>query len=519
MRTTLALITLLASCSEQGIVPETPEIIVTEPAIEVTPAALYFGDLLPGESASQLFTIQSVGDEALYLGQVEVDGAGTWSVGLVQTGLLEPGGTRDVVVELIADGTEQSAQVLVHSDDPNRPIVPVDLFVGEAGGTLLIAPDPVDFGQTGVGMTLEQDATLTNTGTDPVTVSEIRIDGVFLLTDAPLVPFTLEPGEVETVSMSYTPVALPEVQEGLLWVDSTAVSSNSPVGLTGATDYGALRGRICDPGASDYVAGARVWTDLDTDGDGEADMTSETTTDGDGNFELDKLIAGPITVCAEKGQFETCFDVDMPGGGLFELSEDECLEQGGIEIAVIPGGYDDIGSLLTTLGLSFTVEDAGLFDSTSRMAKYDMIFAGCASGWGEAQASGIRDYIEAGGALYASDLALLNSGAVFPDEYQAVAGDGYTTATAKILDDSMEARVGTDTLTISYETGVIPSVPDNDDDVDSEVLIRATVTGGTRPATTRLVAGSGTAIFTSFHTSATATPEMIELFKEMVLSL
>ena len=119
---------------------------------------------------------------------------------------------------------------------------------------------------------------------------------------------------------------------------------------------GGVSGRICAPSQNVYVADAEVYIEF------EDGTRLSTQTDADGYFTLEGVPVGTYTVHVEKGSFGATFDVTITEGTITELAQDECLE-GDIEIAVVTGSYDDVGGILTRLGLSYDAYDGDPYGS------------------------------------------------------------------------------------------------------------------------------------------------------------
>ena len=101
-----------------------------------------------------------------------------------------------------------------------------------------------------------------------------------------------------------------------------------------------------------------------------------------------------------------------------------------IKLAVTPAGFDDMGKLLGTLGDGYrfeVVEEKTLVDPAA-CARFDAIFLTCAEAGGTGGAAGsprlapaIREFVNNGGTLYASDLRFDTLAAAFPELVDAEA--------------------------------------------------------------------------------------------------
>lgn len=250
----------LAACSDNNLTALKDPAAGEGPAIEVSPALLQFGTVSRDEVAVQTFTVSSVGAMDLTLDGMQIDGEGAASFSILTTegveGLLPPGATVDVEVAFTPmAANEQLATLSVFSDDPDRPIAPVELFGGGAVPELQIEPDPVDFGASYVGCPKSEEVVLRNVGTDELVISAISFaaDPELWMDAAPALPLTLAPGAEQRLSFGFNPVADAE------HVGALTVESNEPLGTRVAEVLG--RGRY----AGDYVDSWTVPSDPPTD--------------------------------------------------------------------------------------------------------------------------------------------------------------------------------------------------------------------------------------------------------------
>jgi hypothetical protein len=308
-------------------------------------------------------------------------------------------------------------------------------------------------------------------------------------------------------------------------------------------DTGAVRGRVCDPSGDGWAVGALAYVDLDVNGDGTADRRLSDETDADGYFTITDLPLGAHTVVVEKGSFRASFDVVLNQGGLTELAEEECLEAEHLEVAVITGEYDHIGSILARMGVDFDAVDGVYSDDyidfltdPERMAGYDLIFLNCgiADGWlsrKEEIGGNLARFVEDGGSMYASDWAYYFFEVAFPsavdfhgedDMYGAAFLGDVGNIQAQVLDANMMAVLGGNRADLSYDLGawVVP--------VSTLSTVQVMVQGDARlyiggvqqsaPLAVKLQRG-GTALFPTFHNEQQITLDMAALLEEIVLNL
>ena len=311
---------------------------------------------------------------------------------------------------------------------------------------------------------------------------------------------------------------------------------------------GSIRGRICDPGGG-WVVGAYVYTTYDSTGDGEHDARAEDETDENGAFELTGLPTDTdYAVFAIKGSFEAIFYVSV-AGGVTEIPEDECMLEPP-DIAVISGDYDHIEDIIASMGLEYTLYN-GQFGSTeylgflrdpAAMAEFDIIFLNCgiSSDWlymyREEVRLNIREFVDNGGSIYASDWAYYFVEVPFPLKIEFYGDDStYGSAqigaagsvSASVLDPSMEIIIGSAMAEINFDLDMW--VVMEEVGAGAEVLLQGDVpiwdVWGSAylydvPIAARFNIGEGRVLYTAFHNEHAATTlDMTDILEEIILSL
>ncbi len=299
-------------------------------------------------------------------------------------------------------------------------------------------------------------------------------------------------------------------------------------GIEGA---GGVTGRICAPNG-DFVIGAEVWVD-------HAHGRTETTTDTDGAFELAPIPPGPQTVHARRGSFTATFQVEIVADMMVALEEGACLSD--LSLAVAVGHYDDIEGVLGDLGFAYTLLDGPwdpfeLMTTPEVIAQYDIVFFNCGMNTShvtDAAVTTLREYVEGGGSIYASDRAYWVIERAFPDLIDFVGDDtiegdarvGAQTSSpleAQVYDPIFAAALGGSTAQISFDQPdwvAVQAAADPD-----WVLVAATfplVTGGNLhgPLAVRAPVGEGTVLYTAFHNADQTTADVQVLLREIVLGL
>ena len=202
---------LLAACSDHQFHSTPHDAQGRGAAIEVTPARIDFGAVTDAAGVGvEQITIASVGRSDLVVADVAIVGKDAARFRLVDeaTSFVLPAGasmTLDVEFEP-SDALDAVGQVVVTSDDPVAPELPVDLYGADAIPRIAVEPDPVDFGVVGVGCESSRSIDLVSVGQEWVTVESIAAQGdSYVLSYGFSLPQTLAPGESLSVDLTFAP--------------------------------------------------------------------------------------------------------------------------------------------------------------------------------------------------------------------------------------------------------------------------------------------------------------------------
>ncbi|MBI5498248.1 MAG: choice-of-anchor D domain-containing protein [Deltaproteobacteria bacterium] len=260
------------------------------PAVRAEPAALDFGELLPGMSRSLVLTLVNTTATMVPVQLVLVDDA-TLAYSVVggplggAYDLQVSGGARLAVTVLFAptQGGVSTGTLRVDSCG-NGCGVAVPLTGALRAPRLDIAPIYVDFGRLPEGGTADQSVTVTNRGSAPLTVDAAELGGTgaasFLVLTA--VPFTLAPEESSLLDFRYSAGALGRSDARVSVLSNDPRTPEATLVLTGATtgaDVVALPGVLQFGNVYDDHAHVRDVLVLNR-GDQAADIVSLQPPDG-----------------------------------------------------------------------------------------------------------------------------------------------------------------------------------------------------------------------------------------------
>ena len=235
MRVAPSLVVFVAACSEFEISkqPE-PEEILT-PDIVVDPPSIDFGMVSSGGFEVRTVTILNQGDEALEVDDAIIASGIGFSVDASNLPItLAAGEETTFDVRFDPMGAENYGAADVSSNDPDSPIVTVDLFGAGGVPSLQITPATYNFGDDGevfIPCGAEVDIEFKNVGTEALEITDVEYRSGGQLTFDPrghALPLTLEPGEAIEVGVVF------EATVAGADTGTIEVTSNDPRGVVTA---------------------------------------------------------------------------------------------------------------------------------------------------------------------------------------------------------------------------------------------------------------------------------------------
>ncbi len=343
------------------------------------------------------------------------------------------------------------------------------------------------------------------------------------------------------------------------------------------TGSGTITGRICaidngqiGSGEGYYLTGARVSVTVGVD-------VYETTTDGDGYFTLTGVPAGSHTLVIEKGSFTASAQVDVTAGEVTNVDHVCVAPQ--TELAVVTGAFDTIEDVLIDMG--FAVRECVPFDSCPTrtldargtltlidgestafiteflndsvfLSQFDIVFFNCGLAdqyvlsAPDTAKNNLRDFVQSGGSIYASDRAYEIVRVVFPGLFDFYGDDTNPAYRAPdgwvgminpglptdVVDSALAGELTTPSVSIVYDKGrwvpltntqpagvyvwlqadVAVDTSDPPDDTLDATWIDA-------PTLAHAPSGAGRIVFTTFHNGAQITAEMTAILRFIVFEL
>jgi hypothetical protein len=253
---------------------------------------------------------------------------------------------------------------------------------------------------------------------------------------------------------------------------------------------GTVSGRVCDPTGRNWLADAMAYVNL-TDDRGVVYDTMSAYSDEDGKWNISGLPGDHDYHLYVQYGDTVLYDEEfyLGSGDTYELDEPECFDPQNLNIAIVTGLYDDFDLVLQELGFTnYTLIDGLDIDATNYffgdaegMAAYDLVFLNggftedgviynltdATDPVPETNLQNLRDYVQAGGSVYASDWAYDAVELGWPERIDWVGADeipnnaqtgNYDVVTAAVADTSMAEYLGSSYIDIEYDLPVWPPI-------------------------------------------------------------
>jgi len=215
-----------------------------------------------------------------------------------------------------------------------------------------------------------------------------------------------------------------------------------------------------------------------------------------------------------------------------DLKDPIKTSQGAIKIGVANWDYDDIGQILTHMGLTYTSFNyiSGVhysLENITAMREFDILFIPCgddADYPSSTVINNVEQYVEEGGVIYASDWAMNLIIGSFPGKINFLEYGGMISWSidSYIVDDALRQYLSKSLIDIEYDLGgwcVIDSVAP---DVTTLIRGEAHTYSGTlpdKPLSVRFSYGLGTVIYTTFHNEAQITADIEKVLTYYIESI
>jgi hypothetical protein len=198
-----------------------------------------FGNLSIGSSSTKSIILNNPGTTSVPISIIAVSGTG-FSVNGITTPFTLNGAANATLNAVFAPtaGGDASGSVTITTDRLHSPVTITLTGTGAQPG-LSIAPASFAYGSVVDGQTKSQTFTLTNTGSTPLTISQLAISGAGYSLSGLTTPSTIAAGGSATFNAVFAPTTAGSLP-GKITISSNAPASPSTVALTGTGAAGTV---------------------------------------------------------------------------------------------------------------------------------------------------------------------------------------------------------------------------------------------------------------------------------------
>jgi len=202
---------LTLGCSEQGFHTTINNPNGVEPAIQVAPPSLTWGELSSGQRESQPFTVTNIGADNLEVSDIVFGTGSSFEITGETEFALAPDEQTEVQVTFSPQTNgDNFGRAVVLSNDPNTPEAPVDLLGRGAVPDLEITPSTYPFGESFIPCGDTVTLALANVGVEELVIDDFtygsNLGQLSIVNEADLrarLPITLQPGQTDTLEVAY----------------------------------------------------------------------------------------------------------------------------------------------------------------------------------------------------------------------------------------------------------------------------------------------------------------------------
>ncbi|NUN14860.1 MAG: carboxypeptidase regulatory-like domain-containing protein [Myxococcales bacterium] len=360
-----------------------------------------------------------------------------------------------------------------------------------------------------------------------------------------------------------TTVDIGTISDGVVSNDMIAKPPCTPCG------YGSVKGIVCSPSEQVFVTNATV-TISAIDCDGKT-TTLQTVSGADGSYYFPSVPCGLHKVYVVAGSFTNDYTIEVQTDKATDISgvgKKQCFKAGIVPIAVFWGQWDHQHDLLELLGFDYTwfdfeweyfndvdpddIEAVQVLRDPTKLAAFRILFFNCGSAalnyvhsYPEIK-NNLKEFVLAGGSIYASDLSWAYIEAAFPDSFDfygtddlpstPMASDGPQQAVsnvdvpATIVDPTLKQYVGVDSFVAKYGPGPLIAIeaPGPGAGVHVTGMVQFEGIGAFSPNKKLIqpvvvshvpAPGAGRVVYTTFHNDEQADAVMLKLLFYMVFLL
>ena len=201
-------------------------------ALVASSSAVSFGDVVVGHTSVQTVTVSNLGDTSVNISRAAISGRGFQLIGGIPPGAMAVGESMSLQLQFTpASFGAAIGVVTLVSDQPDTPLK-ISLHGRGARPGLNVSPGSLVFPEVPVGLSKTENITLTNSGTDNVTINPATISGAGFTASGLSSPATLAPGKEILVAVKFAPTAAGAVT-GAISIGNNTDNAAAAISLSG----------------------------------------------------------------------------------------------------------------------------------------------------------------------------------------------------------------------------------------------------------------------------------------------
>ena len=200
--------------------------------LSAAPASVNFGTVAVGASANQAIVLSNTGNAAVHISSFAVSGTAYQVSGVTAPMTINPASSVTLTSSFTPTTTGSATGSLTVASDATDSSLAISLNGTGAQAGVSVSPTTYNFGSIVQGQTKSQPFVLTNTGTAPLTISQISVSGGTFSVSGLTTPATVAAGGTASFNVLFAPSTSGSAA-GTVTVTSNAPNSPSTIALTG----------------------------------------------------------------------------------------------------------------------------------------------------------------------------------------------------------------------------------------------------------------------------------------------
>lgn len=289
--------------------------VASNAVLTANPTTVSFGTVLVGSQGTQNIVLSNTGTANLTISTVTASGTGFSVSGSTLPITLAQNQTTTLTATFAPTTTGNPTGTITVTSNASNPTVTINL-TGTASHPqpqLSINPSSVNFGSVAAGSNATQNITLSNTGTSPMSITQITASGTgFSVTNSAL-PISVPAGQNTSIAAKFAPTAAGSAS-GSISVTSNAPGSPATIALSGTGTQGQLSSNPSSVNFGNVLVGSSGSQTVTLTNTGTSSLSISQATASGAGFGLSGL-ALPLTLNAnQSATFSAQFAPASAGG-------------------------------------------------------------------------------------------------------------------------------------------------------------------------------------------------------------